>query len=276
MNFKLNLIEYKKKLKWENMINNILDTLYQRLEELFYKNVNIQCLLEQHKNVSFNDCLRCQSSEYYDSTTINYSCDVKKNIYILRYMVVHCTEIISILDSIDTRYFSNKESLNILVLGGGSGIDILAFDWWINNNFTNPPKINYTIIDKESWGDIFNILTSESSSSISIKKEYIEENTILEGDYDLVMMSYFMSELDYQMKQRIWTKIHKNKIILINDRSEDTVLASLKEFRENVSNSECKCFDEEHCGYIFDDKIKASMCPKIYKKSCGCVYYNDN
>ena len=194
----------------------------------------------------------------------------------LRYMVVHCTEIISILDIVNVNNFNQKEPLNILIIGGGSGIDILAFNEWIKGKLGYLPQINYTAVDKEDWGDCFDILTARYSSKIDFRNEYITENTILEDRYDLVMMSYVLSELSQDMRKILWSKVYINKIILINDRAEDNVLESLKSFKDDVENSNCKYFDNMHCGFTFPDVIYDNMQPKINKKSCGCVYYNDN
>jgi len=256
----------------DDLLNNLLDNLTNNFNDGI-----ISCLIDNTQMVNIDQCISCQSNEYYNSTSINYSCAIKKNIYMLRYMVVHIKEITSILDRIDIKHFINKP-LKILSIGGGSGIDILAFNYWINSKLDTTPEINYTVIDKENWGNIFNIVTSMHTCNTQIHHEYISSDTQLEDDYDLVIMSYLLSELDSETIEIVWNKIGNNKIIIINDRSEVKVLETMKNKREETSSSDCECFNKEHCRYTFpfEDKTISGLQLKIFKNSCGCIYYNDN
>jgi len=87
---------------------------------------NCECT---HLSKVGSDCITCAIGQYYEGRIIDYSCDQLRNLYLLRYFLVHLREIYSIFERLLLSKCLPKwpHSAKVLSIGGGPGSDIAGF-----------------------------------------------------------------------------------------------------------------------------------------------------
>lgn len=235
-----------------------------------------------------DDCLQCSSNMYWDNNEVSYNCENKRFIYVARYLPVHSSEIYEALRQLLFQYhdkIAKKDEIVFASFGAGPGIDTYAFHRWLNSNNDELKCENITAYRIEAcpdWTDLAKeVMFSNTPGNMARKyMRYIAditiENITLERKFDIATLSYVVSELDDDGIDKLINNIQNNKnkesYIIINDRPEKDVIEKIDKIMKEVAKGgySQNHFDNEHCGFSFDDEIYSEFGPKVYRKS---VYF---
>ncbi|WP_368160891.1 hypothetical protein [Aeromonas sp. R5-3] len=200
----------------------------------------------EHAVTGISSCPQCCSRQYFYENEIDYSCEQKMKLYVLRYLPVHMSEVRYGIEKLGLHEVINKESLNVLSLGGGPGSDIMGFrsvhrsHHMFKNIFKVEPytaKIKYLKIDiNNKWDNLFQrVINTEHNAKLNHVSEYYEclyENaTSIDINIDIqdvILLSYIVSELtdveaiDLSSNIKRWS--NEKTIILVNDRNQEAVI----------------------------------------------------
>ena len=76
-----------------NVMNNIINNFFDEVDFNSFANCG----------VGKDDCVGCLSDNYFEATEINYDCENKRKLYVVRYLPVHVKEVQSALSLISTK-----------------------------------------------------------------------------------------------------------------------------------------------------------------------------
>lgn len=232
-----------------------------------------------------NDCVVCLRDNYFEATEIDYNCENKRKLYVVRYLPVHVKEVQSALNQISLKRASellDKKVLNVMCLGGGPGTDNAAFNKWLVScrlfDKKSVTRVNIVRVDRcEEWDEISpHIIAHAFPDDIIVK--YIKVNHDVTkhelkagGKIDLVIASYLLSEISNKDIPKVVGNIRKNigsnATIVINDRNQTEVRQKIENLYKLLG---CKFESDSsqlHCGFSFDSKIVESAQPKFNTSS---------
>ncbi len=235
-----------------------------------------------------SSCIECGGEQYFPGNQIDYRCEQKRKIYVLRYLPVHLREVYLAAKEIpaDTlKTMLSKEVVRILSLGGGPGSDIAAIKKvimdFIERNQVAPNflTIHLVRLDKETgWDNLSSeVVRTFSSNQYQFKYhkchvDIVSTEMTLEPGYDIVSISYLISELpDRDMPifiRNVQKSLMKGSILLINDSKRDNVKLKIErllkalEYETSVSSDAVRW-----CGFDFPYHILMNVKPKLKTKS---------
>ncbi|MDP3008438.1 MAG: small ribosomal subunit Rsm22 family protein [Methylococcales bacterium] len=233
-------------------------------------------------------CVDCLCKQYFNGNKVDYSCEQKRKIYVIRYLPVHVHEIyIAIKKSQEDilEIIASKNEINILSIGGGLGSDILAMKSFIVEKVKQDmPKFNILRIDKENgWNDLSKEIVNPDFSG-KINENFnnrqflfdvaLNELNLKNLKFDIVLISYLISEIsDNDMCvfiKNIQSLFSDKAVLIINDRNEGLVQNRILKLLDNLSVKIEKHFIDDKgiwCGYLFPSEIKSLFKPKTYTNS---------
>lgn len=231
------------------------------------------------------DCVTCLKENYFESTEIDYNCENKQKLYVVRYLPVHIKEIQSGLNLIPKRKtleLLNKKVLNVMCLGGGPGTDNAAFNKWLVNkrlfNKHSVQKVNLTRVDRcTAWSRISPHIIAHSFPDDIVAK-YIKNNHDItkpglntSKNNDLVIISYLLSEIPDNripiLADNIKNNISDHAVIIINDRNQHEVNRKVSALYEKLGCDYDYDTSQSDCGFSFDDDIVKIAKPKFNTNS---------
>ncbi|WP_099074366.1 hypothetical protein [Proteus alimentorum] len=231
------------------------------------------------------NCLECSQSMYFDNNNINYQCKNKRLIYIVRYFPVHSSEIYNALYNLFISFnneIKEQKKLVFASFGAGPGIDTYSFHKILSNS-SNNLKCDSIIVHRveacSKWTYLARkLMFLNTPKYLEAKyfryiKDVTSDNIKLSSKFDILVLSYIISELDEKNIKKLIDNIKKNKnkisYILINDRYEDNVIEKMAEVMSSVAieGYNLNYFNSEHCGFYFPDDIYSNLKPKVYRKS---------
>lgn len=181
-----------------------------------------------------NDCYICSQCaiDHFDrkQAEVNYNCPQRNNIYAIRSMVCHATEISSLLDGtllqsesdfVDN-FFKNKVEVNVASIGYASGTDLLAIlRYFSSDKLFSVKKLNVFRIDKnaEKWQESANLTEQFIRENADLIFDFqIKTNELPAKKVDVFILSYILNELNQSEIDEIITSISKsasNKFVII-------------------------------------------------------------
>lgn len=192
------------------LIDDVLDFAdeeYNSFEINCGETCNHPGICPNHNNT---DCLNCETclkqihfpKKYRGSTVwTDYDCEKMINYYICKYLLKYSSEILYALEN--NRVIDYLENYDILSIGCGACLDLMAFETYICNHRLDS-TINYIGIDKnELWKEVQNqiIQYSEDVPDINVSP-FIYDDAIswlrhhIVRNIDVIVLQYFISHLN--------------------------------------------------------------------------------
>ncbi|WP_318445978.1 hypothetical protein [Photobacterium leiognathi] len=235
--------------------------------------------------VTKDDCVRCLSEGYWDDE-VDYGCENKRLLYVVRYLPVHTKEVRAALDLIPTEEVEkllNTANLNVVCLGGGPGTDNRAFNKWLNLKRTfkkgKLTDVRITRVDRCSeWNDISpRIIWDEFPGDIkaSLKMnnhDVVKHQLKIGGKGQLLIASYLISEIALEDIDKLADNIRRISAdgahLVINDRNQTEVVEKIEALYEALGvESPIVCNAQSHCGVSYPDEIREQSRPKLNTSS---------
>ena len=234
------------------------------------------------------NCVECFRNQYFDGNVIDYSCEQKRKIYILKFLPVHVHEVYIAIKKMENdilEIFSSKNEINILSVGGGPGSDILAMKSFIVEQVEEEcmPKFNILRIDKENGWDNLSEKIIHPNFSSEIKRKFNNRKFLFNFalnklnkklNFDIILISYLISEISdddmFVFTHNMQNLLANKSILIINDRNEDVVQYRITGMLNNLSLKPEKFFSESEriwCGFSYPDDIKNLVNPKLKTNS---------
>jgi ribosomal protein RSM22 (predicted rRNA methylase) len=239
--------------------------------------------------IGSSNCVECFRLQYFDGNTIDYNCEQKRKIYVLKFLPVHVHEVYIAIKKIKEdilEIISSKNEINILSIGGGPGSDILAIKSFIAEQVKEEcmPKFNILRIDKENgWDNLSEKIVHPNFSSKFINGSFNNRKFLFNFtlnklnknlSFDIILISYLISEIsdnDMFIFTHNMQKLLANKsVLIINDRDEYLVQNRILGLLNNLSLKPEKNFVECEriwCGFSYPDDIKTLINPKLKTNS---------
>lgn len=233
-----------------------------------------------------DNCVECCRSEYFESESIDYSCENKRKIYVVRYLPVHCKEVrlgLDLLNEGEKTEILNAEHLKVTCIGGGPGTDIMAFNYWLNYNVLfsegNLKSIDFIRVDKCTLWDSISpkVIHSNKPSNLKVdfKKRHFDitqPNLSISHKSDLVILSYIVSEINESdiktFANNILSTSQRNAIIVINDRDQTEVNSKIKLLMSYLNIESFRAENsQKHCDFSFPVAIAEDVQPKFRTSS---------
>jgi hypothetical protein len=224
-----------------------------------------------------SNCLECFSKQFFGGNKIDYSCEQKRKIYVLRYLPVHVHEVYIAIKKINDdilEIIKSKNEINILSIGGGPGSDILAIKKFIVEqiNEESMPKFNIFRLDKENgWDSVSKeIVYPKISNNFyhnKIKFDITLQKLNKNYNFDIVTISYLMSEISDSdlsvFTHNVRNFLANKSVLIINDRDEvlvqNRIVAMLNNLPIKIYFSES---ERIWCGFSYPDDIGEITKPK--------------
>jgi len=206
------------------------------------------------------NCVVCARGDFYarrlNNRKINYKCEQKRFLYIVRYMPLRILQILEMLRQMDEpmqQFLQNQARINVISLGAGPGFDIAAIQKYLVEQNINNVQKNVTCwrVDKEQlWDqiavDVINIYESDSVHFEHNCWTFDFSNpippfsgSVQSDDFNIIIASYFLSELDENSLANVFSLIKENtlgpSLIMINDINDSNgdvknILINLRDF----------------------------------------------
>ncbi|HCG5114541.1 TPA: hypothetical protein NJZ05_002929 [Vibrio parahaemolyticus] len=256
-------------------MNNIINNFFDEVDFNSFANCG----------VGKDDCVGCLSDNYFEATEINYDCENKRKLYVVRYLPVHVKEVQSALSLISTKRANEllgKRVLNVICLGGGPGTDSAAFNKWLVSQRLFDKKsltrVNVVRVDRcEEWNEISpriinhafpdDLVVKYTKSNHDLTKHNL--NTSIKAD--LVIASYLLSEISLEdipkVAENIKNNITDKATIVINDRNQEEVRQRIEKLYELLGCEFELDSTQFHCGISIDNAIVENAKPKLLTKS---------
>ncbi|PQJ84531.1 hypothetical protein [Aliivibrio sifiae] len=249
----------------------------------FYSEVNFD--LSSGCASTKNDCVVCLRDNYFEALEIDYDCENKRKLYVVRYLPVHIKEVKSGLElmSISKREeLLNKKTLNVICLGGGPGTDNAAFNKWLVSNrlFEKKAvtKVNIVRVDRcEEWNNISPYIIGHAFPDditvkyLKVNHDVTKHNLNVGGKIDLVIASYLVSEIALsdipKVVENLKNIINDKAVIVINDRNQPEVREKISKIFELLDCTPISNYSQLHCDYSFDPEIASKTQPKFNTSS---------
>lgn len=257
----------------------------------FFDGVDFNSAKQCKRN--YEDCVTCLSQGYWDSEGIDYSCENKRTLYVVRYLPVHVREVMDALHMIPTEKQKNwfkLKQLNVVCLGGGPGTDNLAFNKWLKSKRLfhkgKITKVKILRIDRCSeWDDISPKINNEyfpndiTLDRVKNNHDVTKHALKVKDKANLIIMSYLISEIDNKKIEFLANNIknisEKGAVIVINDRNQKEVNKKISKLYDFLGVKSLDSNREQcHCGINFSDDISTKAKPKFMTsaiKYCGVL-----
>jgi hypothetical protein len=231
---------------------------------------------------SAQDCPDCLHNQYFSGRAVDYSCEQTRLVYVLRFLPVHMQENYSILQGVDATKVSRRDgSINVLALGGGPGSEIAALKKFILHNKYFGQQVSEIVVTRldrvSEWKDQYmsvRKLYPTNGVQFNFKKIEGDVSTCNDyiGKYDLVFLSYILSELDdnqaIDLAARLKTTLNANAVLILNDRNEAAVVRRMKHFADQFDNISRYFSDtQQHLGLNYPQSILDRAKAKLKMKS---------
>lgn len=267
----------------------IMDVVNKFHQEIDYE-AHQNCKLKHH---TASNCIECCSQPYYEGTEVDYSCEQKRKLYVVRYAPAYASEVYNALSKTPRRSMEelyNKPIINIASLGGGPGTDIAACKRWLSNNLEHEDRTHearFLRVDiNNDWAkispELIKLYDSEDLDyhyariTADLSKDPI--NSLSFDSFDIILISYLISELNpadiINLAKSVLERIKEKAIIIINDRRQEAVIEKIESFIKEVNgsvNSLTEPHERDHCGESYPDEIFNAAGVTIFKKS---IRYN--
>jgi hypothetical protein len=235
-----------------------------------------------------SSCVECCREQYFSGNQIDYSCDQKRKIYVLRYLPVHVREVYLAAKEIPSdklKTILSKDIIRILSVGGGPGSDIAALKKVImdfrerNQAAHNHLTIHIVRLDKETGWDNLSGQMIHTFSSNQCQFKYnkchvdiVSSEITLEHCFDIVSISYLISELpDKDMPifiRNVQKSLMRGSILLINDCKRNDVKLKIRRLLKALEYKTSVISDAVRwCGFNFPYHILMNVKPKLKTKS---------
>ncbi len=267
-------------------IMDIVKKLHGQIDYDAYRN----CKDRHH---SAGDCIECCKKPYFEQTNIDYTCEQKRKIYIVRYVPAYISEVSSVLAVTPKEFLEDicqKEEITVASIGGGPGTDIAAFNKWISRKVEwgdALERVRYLRIDNhQQWVDVSpELIHLYKSDDIDfdfwkINRDVSKTSVNAKNfkKFDVVMLSYIISEIESQKIKRLAKNVLKviseRTLVIINDRPQKEVIEKIARFLNEIGAKEpmvIEPLDRDHCGESYPDEIYERVQPTIFRKS---IRYN--
>ncbi|MFB2890127.1 hypothetical protein [Aeromonas veronii] len=257
-----------------------MDTLIKQLfEEIDFDEFK-EC---EQSALGATSCPQCSSRQYFYGNEIDYTCEQKRKLYVLRYLPVHASEISQGIDILKLngaiRRTLSQNNLAVLSIGGGPGSDIVGFRdvhrvlHEIRACREDEPYIadvQYTKIDiNRDWNDLFHrvINTRSDDKPDHINEDYecfYEDVTSINVDIDIqdvILLSYIVSELTDDeaivLANNIKQWSNENTIVIVNDRNQEEVTNRVNSMFKILKTQDAGEFEiTGWAGFVYPDKIR--------------------
>ncbi|WP_147822859.1 hypothetical protein [Aeromonas hydrophila] len=268
-------------------MNNLIEELYTEIDlEVFS-----DC---EHAAHGVTSCPKCCSRQYFNENEINYSCEQKMKLYIIRYLPVHASEIrysLGILRiNAEVNGILSQDNLNVLSIGGGPGSDIIGFRE-VHRSIHNrrarleeepyAANVNYLKVEvNDDWNALFDRVIN---TAVDDQVGHVNENydciywdaTSIDLDIDrqdVILLSYIVSELTDDEAILLANNIQRwsdeNTIIIVNDRSQEEVTNRVNLMFEILNAQDAGEFESTGwAGFVYPDEIRDSCEVKLNRSS---------
>ncbi|MCO4173013.1 hypothetical protein K8D10_14725 [Aeromonas veronii] len=268
-------------------MNNLIEELYTEIDfEMFS-----DC---EHAVHGVTSCPKCCSGQYFNDNEINYSCEQKMKLYIIRYLPVHASEVRSSIGVLKNNAVMNRilsqDNLNVLSIGGGPGSDIIGFreahrsihelrEFLEEESYV--AEINYLKVEiNDDWNALFerviNISVDGRLGHVNENYEciYGDATSIVLGidTQDVILLSYIVSELTddeaIMLANNIKRWSDENTIIIVNDRNQEEVTNRVNLMFEILNAQDAGEFESTGwAGFFYPDEIRDSCEVKLNRSS---------
>lgn len=254
-----------------------LYALLRKINESVDWNISDKC---SHSTKVGCDCIACTSGQYFDGRPVDYSCDQRRRVYLLRYLHVHLQEVCSAFDGLrrhDTHLPEWAEKVKVLSIGGGPGSDIAGFRRFVvDYGFYSEVSKQFEItrLERVTEWDALATKVFPIFSADALTFEHNKIHADIKGfkpskddPYDIIIMSYVISELDDVTLDVLVKAINKalatRGVLIINDRNEDAVVAKIEKLLSNLRVlAQSRSDDERWCGILYPDDLIDVVKPK--------------
>jgi hypothetical protein len=230
------------------------------------------------------DCVACATGQYFDGRHVDYSCEQRRQIYLLRYLHVHLQEVYNAFRGVCQypTFPKWQGKAKVLSIGGGPGSDIAGFQRFVTelgSVLGLGTEFEITRLERVAeWNNlaslVFPLFSAEGYifEHITVHSDISEFKPLNSAKYQIIMMSYVISELDEEnlkiLEATIKNAMAPNAVLIINDRNEKAVIEKIRLLLSKVKLLEQWCsVEEEWCGIFYPDDLRDVVKPKVYMKS---------
>lgn len=236
-----------------------------------------------------SSCLDCFKKQYFNGNDIDYECEEKRILYVLRFLPTHIQEIYLAFSEIPENKedaFNRSDSFNFLAIGSGPGSDVVALQKAIKNKILeikDSAEVRIWRLEKESaWKPIYLEVRKvdggqqfhyHHKKGDALKVDFSEMKR-----FDIVTLSYFISEISEDeieaFASTLRNALFDHSIVIINDRgcSDTQKKIGLFSTSAGLSLIKKKKFSEEWAGFVYPNKIKDIVEPKLKMNSRFYVF----
>ncbi len=232
---------------------------------------------DEHK--AGTTCPLCLKNRYYSGQPVQYTCSQLRHIYVLRYLPVHIKENLKVLEALNVKGVEEhwESPVEVLALGGGPGSEVAALQTFVQQNGffgSDVPEIHVTRLDRvEEWSEIYKTVRRISKGK-SPKYKYFRINGDVcsvkkyKGAYDLVFLSYIVSELTdekaVELGKALSKVVKENFVLIFNDRNEAAVVNRIEMMVGLFAvKGQYVSTTASHVGINYPEDIKERVGPKL-------------
>ncbi|MDT8448161.1 MAG: methyltransferase domain-containing protein [bacterium] len=259
--------------------NQYLESVYEQFDH----EVFLEC--EQAKQ-NWQSCADCHRNSYFPGGTPQYQCSEFREMYLMRSLGVHLDEICSVFTGLQAKApFSERgnTSFKVLSIGGGPGSDVTGLQRFIKVNESffgrKSAKFKVTRVEMEpTWDDQYaEVVNLIESPGFQFKFEnhhlsFEGFRPESEGYYDVITLSYVLSELDSSQIANLTKLINDSLapggLLVINERPEEKWVTQVHSMLEAVNlNPAFETDKRKKTGLFIPNLMTIKPSPKRYLNS---------
>lgn len=228
-------------------------------------------------------CVRCCKDSYFGGKS-EYACDNFRRTYLIKYLAVQAEQIDWPIKTHLSNYISEKSTISAISLGGGPGTEAIA----LMNNLSGDDnhELAHDNVDVAiSWKTMYEDIThlfAEQIKNVKLKTKFVAYDLIsatYDSDqlYDIVFISWILSQIDDQYKSMIMETFRKlvkpQGFVLVTDRTQKTLVENITTALNEVDGLFWIEKEEQlvhHCGVTFPKDIKDDFQVRIF---CNSTYW---
>ncbi len=260
----------------------------QKLIDYVFKNC---CKLEDFceadvVDVNVATCVKCHRDSYFRGTP-KYECHNFRRVYLIRYLATQVKQTSDLIREHILSDIKSRAKLSAVSFGGGPGVEALALMDQLRTA-RGSHNITFDNIDHEaSWEPIYQDLVqrfAEWVKNIKINSRFFQidiTSDITAGQYDVVFVSWILSEMNNKERSGVLTKARdlarSEGYILITDRLETDLVEKISSLTRQVEGWNLIHHNpkwEKNCGLdfppdsgIFEPKYNCSTAYWVLKKA---------
>jgi hypothetical protein len=263
--------------QFEHAMNELIEKYFAKIDQKIW----FGC---ENAVTGASCCQECCSKQYFNGRQIDYTCEQKRKVYLLRYLPVHAYEVYLGAARISQAFYAglvSKDPIRIVSLGAGPGSDIVALKRILIDKVVTAKAIDVETLRIDTipeWNtiatDVIDLQNSDQFKFRHLHKQLdLTQKTFCpDQGFDIISMSYLISELQLgdipRLSATIKNCLTDRTVILINDRNEGAVVNKIQMVLAGIKGTP---IDRDtslmRSGVIYPEHIRDMIRPKRLTKS---------